>query len=180
MRYIYISTVGFSEIDNFAFIIDTLEPLFSIPFKMGKPIELPQYAFDPLRQQYYAAPILRVLMDSFSADGLKIVGVTDVDLCTPIFNYIFGHAQLGGRVAIVSTHRLNPKFYQLPEDKELLTERLIKTLVHELCHCFGLIHCDDPNCVMFLADNIYALDNKENLCLECSYFLKEQLMKENL
>ncbi len=177
VRYIYIKPVGISQIDNIASILNELESLFSLPFRLGKTLECLQFAFEPIRNQYYAGRILNKLTNNFPDDALKLIGVTNVDLCTPVLTYVFGEAQLGGRVAIVSIYRLNQKFYRLPDDNELLSERLKKTLTHELGHCFGLVHCDDPSCAMFLADSIFTLDYKNcSFCLKCDDFFRQQLI----
>ncbi len=178
LQYIYISPVGVEKIDNIAYVLDELEKIFLLPFKLGKFLECPVSAFDPIRNQYYANIIIQTLMDNFPSDGLKLVGITNVDLCTPILTYVFGEAQLDGRVAIISIHRLNQNFYKLPDDKELLSERVKKTLIHELGHCFGLVHCDDPRCAMFLADSIFTLDYKKcSFCLKCAEFFRQQVLQ---
>lgn len=178
LQYIYISPVGIEKIDNIPSILDELEKIFLFPFKVGKFLKCPVSAFDPIRNQYYAGKILQTLVDDFPSDGLKLVGITNVDLCTPVLTYVFGEAQLGGRVAIISMHRLNQNFYRLPDDKDLLSERVKKTLMHELGHCFGLVHCDDPRCVMFLADSIFTLDYKKcTFCLRCDDFFRQQTLQ---
>ncbi|MGQ9701210.1 MAG: archaemetzincin family Zn-dependent metalloprotease, partial [bacterium] len=178
LPYIYVSPVGVEKIDNIFCILEELEKIFLFPFKVGKFIECPVSAFDPVRKQYYTSRILQILINDFPNDGLKLVGITNVDLCTPVLTYVFGEAQLDGRVAIVSMHRLNQNFYNLPDDKELLYARLKKTLIHELGHCFGLVHCDDPRCVMFLADSIFTLDYKKGgFCLRCDDFLNSKLSR---
>ena len=72
-----------------------------------------------------------------------ILGVTDVDLAIPMLSFLFGQAQLDGRVAVVSLCRLHQEFYGLPADRGLLRERTVKEVLHELGHTFGLAHCSD-------------------------------------
>jgi archaemetzincin len=77
---------------------------------------------------------------------------------------------MGGRCALVSTHRLRQEFYGLPGDPELLRERLLKEAVHELGHTLELTHCDDYDCVMASSHSVEWIDLKTpnlcNICLE--------------
>jgi len=55
-----------------------------------------------------------------------------VDLYIPILTFVFGEAQLTDTGALVSTHRLRPEFYGMPQDPRLVQERLLKEAIHEL------------------------------------------------
>jgi archaemetzincin len=94
--------------------------------------------------------------------------VTELDLFIPIFTFLFGEAQLNGLAALVSTHRLHNQFYGIPEDKELLKNRLLKEGIHELGHAFGLIHCFTLKCVMKSSTYVEEIDQKSlNFCKAC-------------
>ena len=97
-----------------------------------------------------------------------LVGVTDVDLYIPILSFVFGEAQLGGHIAVVSYHRLQQQFYGLPRDDSLLRERLVKEAIHEAGHTRGLTHCDDYDCVMASSHAVEWLDLKgAGFCSDC-------------
>ena len=50
----------------------------------------------------------------------------------------------------------------------LLLERTVKTVLHELGHTCGLVHCADPTCAMALATGVSQLDAKEpRYCQSC-------------
>jgi archaemetzincin len=94
--------------------------------------------------------------------------VTDVDLYIPVLTFVFGEAQLGGRCALVSLHRLHEEFYGLPPSPELLRHRLVKESVHELGHVLGLRHCPDWRCVMASTHDVERIDLKgEEYCPSC-------------
>lgn len=176
---VYIKIIGSVEAKKMAGLIEGLKLLCSLPFKVGENSEYPSYAFDPKRNQYYANKILSKLLDEIPEDADKLIGITDVDLCTPVLSYIFGEAQLNGRVAVVSIHRLRQEFYHLPCDDELLSRRLKKEFIHELGHCYGLIHCDNPNCVMFLSNSMMNIDNKHStFCNRCEEFFDQKINKK--
>jgi archaemetzincin len=60
----------------------------------------------------------------------------------------------------------------LPSDESLLRERLVKEVLHELGHAFGLTHCAESKCVMSLATHIGLVDSKEQrYCGHCGEHL---------
>ncbi len=130
-------------------------------------------AFDAHRGQHNSSLILQQIIMSPPPDAEKILGVVDVDLFIPILTFVFGEAQLKGIGSVVSTHRLHNRFYGLPEDREVTTERLLKESVHELGHTFGLIHCAQPRCVMNSSTYVENIDQKStDICPLCSKNIK--------
>ena len=124
------------------------------------------FAFDAARRQYHSTAILAHLDRTFPDD--RVLGITAVDLFVPIFTFVFGEAQISGRCALVSTHRLRQEFYGLPPDRHLVDERLLKEAVHELGHTAGLRHCQDWTCVMTSSHSIDRLDLKSpDFCPAC-------------
>lgn len=106
-------------------------------------------------------------------NGEKIVGITDVDIFIPILTFLFGEAQLSGQGALVSTHRLQNEFYGLPRDDKLLYERILKEVLHEFGHTFGLIHCKNYGCVMMSSSFVEGIDLKHwQFCRQCKVFVK--------
>ena len=117
------------------------------------------FAWDSKRNQYWSTALLARLLSENSPGGL-ILGVTMLDLFVPVLTFVFGEAQVGGRVALVSIHRLCNEFYGLPPAPELLFERLVKEALHELGHTWGLRHCADWQCVMASSHAVERLDTK--------------------
>lgn len=129
--------------------------------------------FDSNREQYNSSLILQQLIMKPPLDAQKMLGVVDVDLFIPILTFVFGEAQLNGIGAVVSTNRLHNRFYGLPENKQLTTERLLKEAVHELGHTFGLIHCQQPQCVMNSSTYVENIDQKSaEFCPSCQKSIK--------
>ncbi|MBU2028258.1 MAG: archaemetzincin family Zn-dependent metalloprotease [Proteobacteria bacterium] len=132
-------------------------------------------AFDQSRVQYNSSLILRQLIKKPPPDAEKILGVLDVDLFIPILTFVFGEAQLKGIGAVVSTRRLHNRFYGLPENRGVTTDRLLKEAVHELGHTFGLIHCTQPKCVMNSSTYVENIDLKTaELCPLCQQSIKAE------
>ena len=129
--------------------------------------------FDQARHQFNSSQILLQIITRPPADAVKVLGVVNVDLFIPILTFVFGEAQLRGIGSVISLHRLNNKFYGLPEDRVLLTERLVKEAIHELGHNFGLIHCSNQSCVMKSSTYVEEVDQKsEEMCSRCQELLR--------
>jgi archaemetzincin len=127
----------------------------------------PNYALHSERQQYHSSDIL-TRMTPHVRDAWRVLGVTSVDLYIPILTFVFGEAQMGGRCAVVSTHRLREDFYGLPPNPDMLKKRLLKEAVHELGHTLHLTHCRDYYCVMASSHSVEWIDLKEHqLCADC-------------
>lgn len=125
-------------------------------------------AYDPARGQHHSTAILQCMESLVDDPQARILGVTGLDLFIPILTFVFGEAQLGGRCALVSLHRLREEFYGLPPNNALLSKRVVKESVHELGHTLGLCHCLDWRCVMASTHNVERVDLKgEEYCQSC-------------
>lgn len=121
------------------------------------------------RKQYFSTQIIAEaikLTDQFNG---KVILLTDVDIFVPALTFIFGEAQLNGKHSIVSVCRLHEEFYSGISNENLLLQRTIKEILHELGHNYGLRHCIDWDCVMHASHGIEEVDIKGNrFCSKCS------------
>lgn len=166
--------------------IDTslLNPLVKpLGASFGRPVEVAKampldgsFALNVSRNQYGSTPLISALLEKFEDFNGKILGVTSGDLFVPVLTYVFGEAQLEGKVAVVSSHRLRDEYYGLPANRDLLRLRLVKESVHELGHAFGLLHCNNYLCVMHSSTGVEEIDVKtERLCGACAEQLHSKL-----
>ncbi|MDH3216806.1 MAG: archaemetzincin family Zn-dependent metalloprotease [Candidatus Krumholzibacteria bacterium] len=133
----------------------------------------PRIALDKTRNQYNSTILLAELLQELPSKHAKIIGITEVDLFIPVLTFVFGEAQLNGNVAVASSHRLRNSYYGLPENPDLVLERLYKEAVHELGHVFSLTHCDNYRCVMHAATGVEELDLKNAaFCSACNSVLR--------
>ncbi len=120
------------------------------------------------RKQYFSTSIIAEAINFTSAYDGKVILLTDLDIFVPVLTFIFGEAQLNGKHSIVSACRLHEEFYSGKSDDKILFERLMKEILHELGHNFGLRHCLDWDCVMHSSPGIEEVDIKGNAyCNKC-------------
>ena len=123
------------------------------------------------RDQWDADQLLAALELSAAAagEGTIVVGLSARDMGSRIFTHFFGRARLGGRAVVVSLARLAPTFYGLAADAELTARRGALEVLHELGHIHGLRHCHRPDCLMHLAHNVEAIDQRgPAFCADCA------------
>lgn len=158
-------------------LVSPVQSTFGLPVHVNSTITVdPSFAFDLYRNQYNSTSVISAFVRQFEKHEGKVLGITSIDFFVPVLTYVFGEAQLDGPIAVVSTYRLDDTLYGLPDNPKLLKERLIKEVVHELGHTFGLIHCHDYRCVMHSSTAVEEIDMKsERFCPACEDQLREKL-----
>jgi archaemetzincin len=151
--------------DILSAIARAIKLIYKIDVRVSTPKEIPKEAYNPLRQQYLAVKVIEFLSKNFEEN---ILAVTDKDLYAKDLSFVFGQAQFGGRIAIISIFRLDPMFYKKPFDQKLLIDRAVKEAIHEIGHTLKLDHCPNSKCVMNFSNTIFDVDKKgKNLCNMC-------------
>ncbi len=136
----------------------------------------PTPCYHPERQQYHSSEILQRMQALVRPQDWRFLAVAEVDLYIPILKYVFGEAQIAGRCAVVSLHRLRQEFYGLDRDDDLLRQRLLKESIHELGHTLELHHCQDYRCVMASSHAVEWIDLREAaLCGSCRAKIESKL-----
>jgi archaemetzincin len=122
----------------------------------------------PGRDQVDADGLLGTLEARATPADTVLVGLTRLDIAIPIFTFVFGRARQGGRAAVVSLARLDPTFYGLAPDPDLLARRAAHEVVHELGHVASLAHCADAACIMSFAGSVERVDVRgSGFCDSC-------------
>lgn len=140
-------------------------PLENFNFELNGKIEIPLRAYNRLRNQYNGRVILELLPTCITGEEgviFRTLGITPVNLYVEGLNFIFGLSEINGIHCVVSTYML------LSTDERLYLSRVLKEVVHELGHTFGLRHCRDAKCVMHFSNTLRDTDFKShNFCKHC-------------
>jgi len=169
-------SVGRVDEEVMSLVARRVQDVFSLAVSRGPGLPEPGHAFDVRRQQYSSVTIMRELVSRRPLETSRLLAVTEKDLFIPMLSFIYGQAQLGGHVAMVSLARLRQEFYQMPANQRLTASRAVKECFHELGHTFGLVHCLNSQCPMALSTNIVQLDQKTaEFCHACSVMLAEAI-----
>ena len=149
-------------------LVEAMDSAFGLQVELQPPSFDPELAFDSSRGQYNSRILLAQLLRETPAETTRVLGVAGVDLFIPVLTYVFGEAQLDGRAAVVSTHRLDCQLYGLPHNRPLLLQRLRKEVIHELGHTYNLVHCHQHPCVMMSSTYVEGIDLKsDRFCDRC-------------
>lgn len=140
----------------------------------GRAVPLPKDGYDSSRQQYKGEAVIKILQSCRQpGQAERIVGLIDQDCYSGELNFILGQAVSGGRETFVALPRLRPSCSGMEEDKALFRQRVLKEIIHELGHSWGLPHCGRPQCVMYFSNSVADTDEKNpEFCSECSEKLR--------
>ena len=167
--------IGYIDKNILRFTQMELEERFNVVVDIGRQLEEPAYAYHKHKKQYNSAKILKQIHNLRLTGYDRILGIVDVDLYIPERTFVFGGADVKKRVSVISLTRLRQKFYGLPEDSALFKDRIIIEAVHELGHTYGLYHCKNNKCVMFLSNTISDTDHKgAELCSSCEKIMERK------
>ena len=168
MRSLQLLPIGSPDSRLLEWLRQALHEKFRVPTEILAPPLDPSFALHAERQQFHSSEIIAAAQRYINKDTWRLLGVTNLDLYIPILTFVFGEAQLGGPASIVSYHRLQQEFYGLPEDMDVLANRLLVEAVHELGHTLHLTHCHEYRCAMAPSHAVEWIDLKDSgFCEEC-------------
>lgn len=128
--------------------------------------------YSPERRQYDANKLLKVISEIDAPLKSKKLALFGVDLFIPILTFLFGQSVLNGNTGVISHYRLRNELYGIKRDEILKQERLTKVIIHEIGHMFGLIHCQNPVCIMNSSTYVEHIDQKKaEFCEQCRTIL---------
>lgn len=165
-----ISILAMGDIDSGVLdaVAAGLEGAFGAAAAVTGKAPLPPTAWMAARRQYDSTHLILYVETLARAGPGRLLAVCDVDLASPIMTFVFGEAEVGGRIAVMSLHRLRPEVYGMPPDDVLLKSRAAKVAVHEMGHTWGLRHCFRYHCVMYPSDTVEIADLKtDRFCEPC-------------
>jgi archaemetzincin len=152
-----------------AFIQNETSSFYHCDVTVLQSCPLPQVAWYAPRSRYKADSLLNHQL-RLQSSASTVAGLTGKDISTtngaiPDWG-VFGLGFCPGKACVISTHRLQ----KASKTREQLKERLIKVVLHELGHNFGLPHCTNSlTCLMADAEGTIAQVDREKkwLCDKC-------------
>jgi archaemetzincin len=158
-----------------------IQKYLDLPSVVLPPLQHPIYAYDERRQQYNAAVILNAF-ESMPDHGCdKVIGVLNVDLFIPVFTYVLGEAQEGGKFALASMYRLRSGSKKFGQSMVQVLDRLTKVALHEIGHLFEVAHCMNEKCLMHYSSDLRDLDAINlSFCSYCSMYFSDSIRRHKV
>ena len=153
-----------------------VESNLNIKCRIMPNLPIPDDSFNRWRKQYNAEVILSNLSKNSSVKfidkNILTIMITDVDIYYGRLNFVFGLEDPSTNSSIVSITRLRPEFYDEKPNMNLLSERAVKEVSHEIGHYLGLRHCPNTICVMCFSPSAGDIDAKQKyFCDNCKITL---------
>ena len=150
------------------FLKQELQRVYPFVELSDNPIKLPEKYYYAPRDRYSGRGLLKDL--SQYKRGTVVLGLTNEVIYepnekSPTFG-IYGIGSVGGHVAVISS--------TLPSKKKHSDEHLVKLMMHELGHSFGLNHCKDEHCFMVDAEHGNKFSKTLSFCPQCKTFLNRK------
>ena len=123
-------------------LADALKETYPSVSIQKEPLVLPKEHYNRERKRYSGTGLLKDL--SKLRKGNVVLGLTDEVIFKAnelsLTYGIFGVSPVGAYVAVISSTR--------PSGKQHTNDHLVKLMMHELGHSFGLNHCSNQHCFM--------------------------------
>lgn len=145
-----------------------LTEVYGLPLRVLPRVALPSAAYYPARDRYRAERLLTFLRQQLPADGLRVLGLTAVDISTTKGRYadwgVLGLGAIDGAAGVISTFRCQRR----ARGPLHARQRLAKVAVHEIGHTLALEHCPTAACLMQDAQGqVVTTDREYDLCARC-------------
>lgn len=168
-RALYLQPLGEALPDaDVAIVVTALREVYGLDVRSLPRVELPVRAYYAPGKRYRAEKLLEFLAPRLPADGVRILGLTAVDISTTkgkVYDWgILGLGSLDGSSGVLSAFRCHKK----SRGPQHARERLAKVAVHEIGHTLGLDHCPQRGCLMEDAEgSVLTTDREYELCRRC-------------
>ena len=149
-------------------LADALKEAYPSVSIQKESLVLPKEHYNRERKRYSGTGLLKDL--SKLRKGNVVLGLTDeiifkANELSPTYG-IFGVSPVGAYVAVISSTR--------PSGKQHTNDHLVKLMMHELGHSFGLNHCSNQHCFMVDAEHGNKFSQTPSFCNDCKAFLNNK------
>jgi archaemetzincin len=170
---VLLEPLQFTDSSTLLQLKDSIEHFYNVKVYIAASKSFPEHLYYKPRNRYRADRIIHWLRMNIADSIRTVVGITSNDVSTTKGDaYDYGVMGLGyrpGHACVVSTFR--PA--KTAKDKNHLQQRLLKLVIHEMGHNFGLPHCSNEECFMVDAEGQMKLDKERLLCDSCEMKLKK-------
>jgi archaemetzincin len=164
---IFFQPLEFTDTAALRFLKTSVENFYPVSVTVCLNKQLSKHLYYPPRNRYRADSIIHWLQKGVTDSVQTIVGITSQDISVTkekIHDYgVMGLGYQPGKACVVSTFRAA----KTAKNKQHLQERLLKLVLHEMGHNFGLPHCVNKQCFMVDAEGQMKLDEEVDLCNSC-------------
>jgi archaemetzincin len=164
---VILQTMQFTDTATLRMLKDSIEAFYKVTVKIAPDKKFPDHLYYKPRNRYRADRIIHWLRMNIGDSIRTVVGITTKDVSTTKGDaYDYGVMGLGyrpGQACVVSTYRLA----KTARNNMHLQQRLLKLVIHEMGHNFGLPHCSNEECFMVDAEGQMKLDSERYLCNNC-------------
>lgn len=169
---VILQPLQFSDTASLQLLRDSIEAFYNATVYIAPNKNFPDHLYYKPRNRYRADRIIHWLRMNIADSVRTVAGITSLDVSTTKNNvYDYGVMGLGyspGHACVVSTFRAA----KTARNKNHLQQRLLKLVIHELGHNFGLTHCSKKACYMVDAEGQMKLDEERFLCEQCKKKMK--------
>lgn len=149
-------------------LADALKEAYPSVSIQKESLVLPKEYYNKERNRYSGTGLLKDL--TRLRKGNVVLGLTDevifkANELSPTYG-IFSVSPVGAHVAVISSTR--------PSGKQHSNDHLVKLMMHELGHSFGLNHCNNQHCFMVDAEHGNKFSQTPSFCNECKAFLNNK------
>lgn len=146
-------------------LADDLKAVYPSVSIQKESLVLPKEYYNKERNRYSGTGLLKDLTRLRKSN--IVLGLTDevifkANELSPTYG-IFGVSPVGAYIAVISSTR--------PSGKQHSNDHLVKLMMHELGHSFGLNHCNNQHCFMVDAEHGNKFSQTPSFCNECKAFL---------
>ena len=149
-------------------LADALKEAYPFVSIQKESLVLPKEYYNKERNRYSGTGLLKDLTKLRKGD--VVLGLTDevifkANELSPTYG-IFGVSPVGAFVAVISSTR--------PSGKQHSDDHLVKLMMHELGHSFGLNHCSNQHCFMVDAEHGNKFSQTPSFCKKCKTFMNNK------
>lgn len=169
---VILQPLQFADTKSLKLLKDSIETFYPVTVHIAPDKNFPEHIYYKPRNRYRADRIIHWLRINMADSVRTIVGITALDVSTTknnVYNYgVMGLGYSPGHACVVSTFRAAKP----AKNRNHLQQRLLKLVIHEMGHNFGLPHCSNEECFMVDAEGQMKLDKEKYLCDMCAKKLK--------